>query len=604
MSTRRIGPLLTAAFMVALNPLCLGVLEAGVDDARGVTFRDVTRRSGIRFTHRYDLKNGKMIVTQGGGAAFADYDGDGRLDLYCVGSVASYRKFRKGLSKSCGVLWHNEGVGPDGVPRFRDVTAESGIAACGWGQGAYWVDIDGDGDPDLFQTNAGQNQLFINGGAGAQPRFQDRSKESGLGITKGFHVGAGFLDADHDGDVDVYVADYLQTDIEHESVAPGFALKVPEDYDAAPNHYYRNEGNGFFTERTEAAGLANPGGKSLGVAPYDYDGDGWTDIYVANDKTPNALFRNNHDGTFTDVAVENGCAFDENGIALSGMGLAIGDYDSDGVADIFVTNYAPEWNTLYRGLGDGRFEDVTGRSGLGPPSLDPVSWGTGPIDYDNDGHLDLYVTNGNILPFWIIDLAELFSPKEREKIKKYKVGKTYRQSPQLFHGRGDGTFADATRVSGDLGRLKLVGRGSAAGDVDGDGDIDLFLVNTSGFPLGRASKLLLNEGGNQEHAIAIRFLPRKDGATLLGTKIAVEAGGTRQVREWQIQPSYASGSDTPLWFGLGTSTHVDSLTSRWPDGTISTFTNLEGDAVWELSSEHPAKRLSRFRHSDRFVSSR
>jgi hypothetical protein len=560
-----------------------------------VTFRDVTRASGIRFTYQYDLSNAKMLATQGGGAAFADYDGDGRLDLYTVGSVASYKaSLKPGGSKSCGKLWHNEGPGPDGVPRFRDATPESGIVACGWGQGAYWVDTDGDGDSDLFLTNAGRNQLYVNEGREAAPRFADRSDASGLGAAEGFHVGAGFFDADRDGDVDVYVADYLVTDIDYERKLSGINLKTPDDYEAAPNHLYVNDGRGVFTERTDEAGLADPGGKSLGVAPYDYDGDGWTDLYIANDRTPNALFRNNRDGTFTDVAVENNCAFDENGAALSGMGLAVGDFDRDGLPDIFVTNFAPEWNTFYHALGGGRFEDATGRSGLGPPSADPVSWGTGAVDYDNDGRLDLYVANGNIVPFWLIKIAKLLS-HEKERAAKYLVGKSYRQTPQLFRGRGDGTFEDVTAASGDLAKLRLVSRGSAAGDVDGDGDLDLFFMDTTGFPFGkRDSPLLLNEGGNRRHAIAFHLVAGADRRTVLGAKVVVESTGERLAQEWEIQPSFASGSDTPLWFGTGERGMVDRVTVTWPDGKTEVHERLDAVGVWRLSPQAPPRLESRF----------
>ena len=561
-----------------------------------MTFRDVTRASGIRFTHQYDMKSAKMLATQGGGAAFADYDGDGRLDLYTVGSVASYKdSLKPGGPRTCGKLWHNEGHGADGVPRFRDATAESGIVACGWGQGAYWVDIDGDGDDDLFLTSAGRNQLYVNEGTGASPRFADRSQSSGLGATEGFHVGAGFFDADKDGDVDVYVADYLVDDIHRELAIEGIELKTPDDYEAAPNHFYLNDGHGVFTEMTDQAGLADPGGKSLGVAPYDYDGDGWTDLYVANDRTPNALFRNNRDGTFTDVAVENNCAFDENGAALSGMGIAVGDFDRDGLPDIFVTNFAPEWNTFYHGLGGGRFEDATGRSGLGPPSADPVSWGTGAIDYDNDGRLDLYVANGNIVPFWLIKLAKAFS-RYGEKASKYLVGKSYRQTPQLFRGRGDGVFDEVTAASGDLAKIRLVSRGSAAGDVDGDGDLDLFFMDTSGFPFGkRDSPLLLNDGGSRNHALALHLVAGPDRRTVLGTKVVVESAGARQALEREIAPSFASGSDTPLWFGMGARETADRVTVTWPDGRAETHASLACDGVWLLSPGAEPRLESTFR---------
>src|SRR5262245_13621510 len=226
----------------------VGGPSAGKPAPPDVTFRDVTRASGIRFTHQYDLGNAKALATQGGGAAFADYDGDGRLDLYTVGSIASYKVNDKTgqvrAEAGCGKLWHNEGLGSDGIPRFREVTPESGIVACGWGQGAYWADIDGDGDDDLLLTNAGHNQLYVNEGPGAVPRFADRSQASGLGAAEGFHVGAGFLDADKDGDVDVYIADYLVTDIDHERKLKGTELKTPEDYEAAPNHFYVNDGHG------------------------------------------------------------------------------------------------------------------------------------------------------------------------------------------------------------------------------------------------------------------------------------------------------------------------------------------------------------------------
>ena len=576
--------------------LCAAHVASPSDADRAPVFRDRTKDTGVRFVHRFDIKNAKMLATQGGGAALADYDGDGRLDIYMVGSVPSYKAWRRGARRGCGVLWHNEGNDARGIPRFRDVTAESGISACGWGQGATWVDIDGDGDPDLFQTNAGTNQLFINRGPDARPRFEDRSAASGLGRDEGFFVGAGFFDADHDGDVDVFVAGYLDLDLQGQLHLSAMNLEVPADYGPAKSHFYLNQGDGTFVDRTAEAGFSNLSGKGMSVAPYDLDKDGWTDLYVADDSTPNALFHNNHDGTFVDVAVENGCAYNENGLTLSGMGLAIGDFDRNGWPDVFVTNYAPEWNTLYRGLGEGRFEDATGGTGLGPPSLDPVGWGTGAIDYDNDGLLDLYVNNGNILPRWLVRTAKLFS-RDKAKAARYDVGGSYRQSPQLFRGRGDGTFEDVSARAGDLSKLRLVGRGSAAGDLDGDGDQDLVLVDTAGFPLGRhASRILLNEGGNGAQALGIRLVPGPDRRTVLGARVLVETASGIQMQENEIPPSYASGSDTPLWFGLAQAAAAD-ITISWPDGRTTHHSGVAAGHIWRMGEDGEIQSESRF-HRD------
>jgi len=551
----------------AAVPAFLAVAAVACLTARATTggsgvFRDVTASSGIRFRFRSDLRRLKMIATMNGGCAFGDADGDGRPDLYVTNSVP---RWGTPNTTGCGRLYRNRGKG-----RFEDVTKSSGIRACGLGMGAFWVDIDGDGDLDLYLTNVGANQLFVNRGDGT---FEE-SRGSGLEDPL-FSVGAAFLDYDADGDVDVVVANYLDSTPEWELKQPQFELRVPDDYVGQPSHLFRNDG-GRFTDVTAAAGLAMPvaDSKTLGVAVLDYDGDGRPDLYFVNDRTSNRLFRNKGDGTFVETTAEAGAGA-QGTQPRAGMGVAVGDADGDGNPDVFVTNFGGEPNSYYRNVSGALFEEAGTTHGGGAVGVPSTRWGTDFADFDNDGWPDLYAVGGHLAP----RIARIVGHYRSGNAAYVEAGdRAFRQKTVLLHNSGEGKFEE-WREPGDLGAIRMAGRGSAVADVDGDGDLDLFIVDIAGL-----SRLFENEVGSRRSWIGIDPRPGPDRRTVLGTRVAVTSGGRTQTRDLQVSASYASGTLTGLHFGLGDASQVD-VEVRWPGGEIRRYPGVAARRVYRLTRE-------------------
>jgi hypothetical protein len=550
------APAVLAAAVIA------GSAIGSTSSATSGVFRDVTSSSGIRFRFRSDLRRLKMITTMSGGCAFGDADGDGRPDLYVTNSIP---RWGKPNTKSCGRLYRNLGGG-----RFRDVTESSRVRACGLGMGAFWVDLDGDGDLDLYLTNVGPNQLFVNRGNGT---FEE-SRGSGLEDPL-FSIGAAFLDYDADGDVDVVVANYLDSTPEWERSQPQFELRVPEDYVGQPSHLFRNDG-GRFTDVTASAGLSMPPAetKTLGVAVLDYDADGRPDLYFVNDRASNRLFRNRGNRSFEETTSEAGAG------ALgtqprAGMGVAVGDADGDGTTDLFVTNFGGEPNSYYRNVAGALFEDAGTTLGGATVGLPSVRWGTHFADFDNDGWPDLYAVGGHLAPRG----ARVLGHYKSGKAAYFGAGdRAYRQKTVLLHNTGAGRFEEWA-AAGDLATTRMSGRGSAVADVDEDGDLDVFVVDLAG-----PSRLFENRVGSQKSWIRIEPRPGADHHTVLGTRVRVTSGGRTQTRELQVSPSYASGTLTDLHFGLGDAESVD-VEVRWPDGQARRFTNVAARRVYRLTRE-------------------
>jgi len=538
-----------------------------------IRFTDVTRRSGIDFEFETDLRRGRNLATMGAAVAMGDFNGDSFPDLFFTGSAANGKRPEAG---PCGALYRNRGDGT-----FENVTKRSGIRSCGWAMGAAWVDLDGEGRLDLVVTGVGRTELWKNLGNGT---FREVAKERGL-VAPGYAVGLAAGDVNGDGRVDLYVVGYLDTDYKKENSFGQFEVRVPEDYTGQEAKLNVQGEDGRFTERAKEAGVLNTGGRGLSAVFFDYDGDGRPDLYVANDRTTNVLYRNRGDGTFEDVTVETGAGRRDQKEARAGMGIAIGDLDGDGRPDVLVTNFAGEPKTLYRNVEGALFDDATESSGVERPSLPYVQWGTDIVDLDDDGRPDLVMASGHLIPKLIMTIARLFG--SGHALGPYSLGdRSYKQPPVLYRNTGAGRMEDATASSGDLAGLRLAARGLAAGDLDGDGRVDLVIAAIAG-----GVHVLRNATSAPGHALEILPVAGADRRTVLGTKVVVTANGVRQVQEFILRPSYASGAWIPLHFGLGgaDSARVEVV----PPGATepaATFENVRAGRLYTLRDGVLAER--------------
>ena len=527
-------------------------------------FREATKASGIRFRIAADLMHLKLIPTMIGGCAFGDYDGDGRPDLYVTSSVP---RWSKPNPDRCGRLYRNLGGG-----KFEDVTAKSGIRACGLGMGAFWVDLDGDGRLDLYLTNVGKNAVWWNRGDGTFEEGKDTGLEDPL-----FSVGAAFLDYDGDGKTDVVVANYLDSTPEWEAGQAQFELRVPEDYVGQPSRLYRNLGGRKFADVTREAGLAmDPREtKTLGVAALDYDGDGLPDLFFANDRVSNRLFHN-VGGRFEETTAETGAGV-LGDRARAGMGIAVGDPFASGRPSVFVTNFGGEPNSFYRNLEGAVFEDGAAASGLANAGERAVRWGTHFADFDNDGRPDLYAVGGHLAP----RVVRLLGHYKSGKADYVEAGDpSYAQPIVLMRNTGD-RFVE-WKDSGDLGRVRLVARGTAVADVDGDGGLDVFVVDLAG-----PSRLFVNTIGREKSWIEIDLAPGADGRTVLGARVRVTARGHAQTQWNFVTPSYASGSSVALHFGLNDAASADEVEIVWPGGAAETYRDLPARKIYRVRRGSP-----------------
>ncbi len=509
-------------------------------------FVDATEEAGINFKHNNGKTEHKHIIeTMGSGAVFFDYDADGDTDLYFVNSGPVPEKDIPKIEfhSAKNALYRNDGDG-----RFTDVTETSGTGDIGYGMAASAGDIDNDGHTDLYVCNFGQDILYRNNGDGT---FTNITKVAGIDNLL-WSIAAVYLDYDLDGDLDIFVVNYLiyQLSMPITKYKGIVGYGHPRSYEGTADVLYRNNGDGTFTNVADTAGLVNPSeGRGMAAVVCDYDNDRFPDIYVANDTGRNFLYHNNGDGTFTDESLFLGVGYDENGVAEGSMGVDCGDYNRDGLLDIIVAN--SEKATLYKlqNLGDGNFffEEATVESQLQKPTLPFVGFSPLFLDYDNDGHLDIFCANGH----------------PQEVIEQLTDYETFAQRDQLFHNNGDGTYTEVSQTSGDYFSKKLVGRAAASADYDNDGDIDIVIMNSN-----QSAVLLKNEGGNQKNWLGVKLVGTQSNRDGIGAKVKVRTGNITQIAEVKSGSSYASGSDVRLLFGLNMAKEVNSIVIEWSSGTV------------------------------------
>ena len=532
--------------LLSVNVICTQCAIASI------VLKDVTKKTGIAFKHT-DGSSGKFYImeTVTAGVALFDYDNDGDIDIYFLnGAALDGTKYKKPPKNA---LYRN-----DGNFKFTDVTEKSRLGDTGFGLGVAVADYDNDGDPDVYLNNYGPNVLYSNNGNGT---FTDVTKKAGVG--DGNHVGAGtcFFDMDNDGDLDLYVSKYVTFSYKKNvtMTVEGFNAYVnPGAYVFPSDSLYRNNGDGTFTDISDESGIAQHQGSGMGTICADYDNDGDTDIFVANDSMENFLFQNDGAGKFKEVGLLAGTAYDFNGKVLGNMGVDCADYDNDGLLDFYVTSYSQQWSTLYKNLGDGLFEDVTFSTGAGKETFNNPTWGTGFVDFDNDGDRDVFVAAGHLQP----------------NIEKYSDQMTFNARNELFMNIGNGKFVNITNKAGKGMKVKLSSRGAAFDDLDNDGDIDAVILNTKSKPT-----ILRNDTAGNNHWIVIRLKGVKSSRDGTGARVKVVAAGLSQIDEVHSGRSYQSHYGTRLHFGLGKHKKIDKIEVKWPSGTVDVLKNIEANQV-------------------------
>jgi len=514
-------------------------------------FTDVTEHAGIQFKHSYgDEKMDNIVEGTGAGAMFFDYDGDGWLDIYLVNGRwhedFSDNRGRYLRGRLFNKLHRNN---RDGT--FTDVTAKAGVAGKHFASGASAADFDSDGDLDLYVLCYGPNEFYRNNGGGT---FTDISEESGLADPR-WSLQAAWFDYDRDGDLDVFVVNYLEYD---KGAFRAFYAPTgypgPLSYRGEPDALYRNNGNGTFTDVTKEAGVFNPEGRGMGITVADLDNDGHLDIYVTNDGSANDFFHNTGKGTFVEEAMLRGMAFGEAGQNVSSMGPAVGDVDRDGRLDLFIPDMDYSCLLVNRGA---YFEDRTAQAGLAVICGQYIGWGGILFDYDNDGYLDIYVANGD-------------------------AHKEFPDKAVLVRNDGKGSFIDVAKQSGEFFHHKYVSRGATWGDFDNDGDVDLLIANLNDSP-----RLLRNDGGNRNHWLTIDAKLPNGKSDAIGARVSVVTGSLRQFQDLIPLRGYLSQGDPRLHFGLRKATHADRVEIRWPNGQVTQLANVPANQI--LKVVQPAK---------------
>jgi hypothetical protein len=543
-----------------------------VDFSPVPVFEDIAARDGLTVSHISSKEKRYVIESMSGGIGLFDCDNDGKLDIVVVNG-STVDRYRNGGDPMV-TLYHQ-----DANLKFTDVTQKAGLTRKGWGMGVAVADFDNDGLLDLYVTGYGGNVLYRNKG---NCTFEDVTDKAGLRVG-GFSTGAAWADYDRDGNVDLFVSRYVHVDMDH---LPEFGSTQFCHFKGIPvqcgpwgmigeSHFlFHNRGDGTFEDVSKKAGVNNPNlYYGLGAVWGDYDNDGWPDLYVADDTTPNYLYHNNHDGTFTDVGMLSGTALSGDGRAEGSMGVDFGDYNNEGLFDIIVTNFAEQSSALYHNRGHGEFDDERETAGIAKDTYPLVGWGTGFFDMENDGWLDLFEVNGHVYP----------------QMDSVKGSAPYAQPMLLYRNNRNGTFHNVSGPAGIAAMPLKSRRGVAFGDIANNGNIDMAVLN-----VGEPPSLLLNTAHNSNHRVLFNLVGVKSNRAAIGARITVRAGGMTQFNEVKAGGSYLSQNDLRLHFGLGTAATMDSVQIRWPNGNTEELKNLAADKIYTIVEGQGIKKAESF----------
>jgi enediyne biosynthesis protein E4 len=537
---------------LSLLVICAALTSEGQTvPTSSIRFEDATASSGIQFTHSFGAqKLGSLLESTGSGCVWFDYNNDGLPDLY----VATGKPLAQGIhpypvKNAAAVAPHGHLYRNNGNGTFADVTAEAGVAADIYGTATIAADFDNDGFVDLFVTGFGRAILFRNRGNGS---FEDITAKSGI-REEGWSISSAWLDYDRDGCVDLFVGRYVKFDPKYRNYYAADNYPGPLDYEADSNRLYHNNCNGTFTDVSGRSGIAAYKGRTMGVTASDFDGDGYPDIYVANDKTENFLFHNKRDGSFEEKASDLGVAYGQNGEMTSAMGPIFADIEKNGRPDLWVSD--SKYNRLLRNTGADGFEDISAAAGISALSGQYVSWGSGIFDFDNDGLLDILIFHGGLVHM---------VPQEHS----------------IFRGIGEGKFVDVSSAAGAVLDVKSVARGACFADYDNDGKVDAFVVN-----LGSPGILVHNVATTANHWISVKLKGRTSNRDGIDARLEVISGGHKQTAERVAGSGYLSQNDSRMHFGLGTAISIEQLTIHWPSGREQVLRGVAVDRV--LTVEEP-----------------
>ncbi|MFL6437451.1 MAG: CRTAC1 family protein [Terriglobales bacterium] len=563
------SPMRALFLWIIVLQTCL-TLHGQMPSAEVPDFKDITQPAGLLVSHISTAEKKYMVESMSGGVGFIDCDNDGKLDIVTVNG-STVERFKSGGDPMI-TLYHQE-VGL----KFKDITTQAGLNRKGWGMGVAVADFDNDGWEDIYVTGFGGSVLYRNKG---NCNFEDVTASAGVGVD-GFPTGAAWGDYDRDGLVDLFVPRYAHVNVRQfnnkDSSCTFLGLQVfcgPWGFPGETDLLFHNKGNGRFEEVAKKAGVADEKGLfGMQGVWADCDNDGWPDLYVANDRGPNYLYHNKQDGTFEDVGELLGSAVSANGNAQGSMGVDIGDFDHDGMLDVFVTNFMQESDTLYRNRGSRGFDDISVASGIAQPTFRLVGWGTGFVDFTNSGWDDILVANGHIYP----------------QIEQARMNVFYREPLLLFHNNRDGTFRDSTRLT-SLDKLPLQSRrGIAFGDINNDGKLDVLILN-----VGEPPSLLLNCSENSSHAVLLKLVGTKSNRAAIGARVIVTAGDLTQMSEVRSGASYLSQNDLRLHFGLGSHTKVNTIEIQWPSGAKQTLRDVAADSIYTIKEGTGIQSTKRF----------